>query len=144
MCGADRLTEGTIGIMLFSASRGSGVTGHLDHHRSVIEEAGRRHGAALSLLMRPIRTGIVVGLFVAVIVLCGFDGTNGHELAPEQDAAHHHSSPCSILSGCQAESLSGGVGIPRLVCEGPLPVSTAPQRSWLIPQLIDHPPEFSA
>jgi hypothetical protein len=95
--------------------------------------------------MRYASTLMVVGLFVAVTVLCALGGTIGSAFAHDQDGERHHSSPCSALSGCQAESPSEwGAGIPRLKCDGPLAVSPVPRLPFLIPQIIDHPPESSA
>ena len=87
---------------------------------------------------------LIVCLFVAATVLCAFVGTGSHAIAHERDGAHHYSPPCSVLSGCQAASPSGADGIPSLKCDGPLVVLSPPRLSLLIPQLIDHPPEFFA
>lgn len=95
--------------------------------------------------MRHAGTLMIVGLFVAVTGLCAFDGASGSAFSHGQNGAQQHSSPCSVLSGCQAESPSEcGAGIPSLKCDGPLAVSPAPRLPFLIPQIIDHPPELSA
>jgi len=92
--------------------------------------------------MQAIFTKIVLLVFAGVVTLCAFDGPGNHAV-PGGDA-HQNSSTCSILSQCQADSVTIRTGQPALQYDGPLGVPDTMCVLSLVAPPIDHPPESLA